>query len=37
VSLQIAGATGEEARILRLGLAYENATCWHARRPSGLD
>jgi aspartyl-tRNA(Asn)/glutamyl-tRNA(Gln) amidotransferase subunit A len=37
VSLQIVGGTGEEARILRIGLAYENATRWHAHRPSGLD
>ena len=37
ISLQIVGASGEEARILRIGQAFENATGWHARRPTGLD
>jgi aspartyl-tRNA(Asn)/glutamyl-tRNA(Gln) amidotransferase subunit A len=37
ISLQIVGGTGEEARILRIGLAFERATRWHTRRPSGLD
>jgi len=33
VSLQIAGRSYEEARILRIGWAFENATEWHRRRP----
>lgn len=33
VSLQIAGRGYEEARVLRIGWAYENATDWHRRRP----
>ena len=33
VSLQIAGRSYEEARILRIGHAYEKATEWHRRRP----
>ena len=33
VSLQIAGRGYEEARILRVGWAFENATEWHRRRP----
>lgn len=33
VSLQITGRAYEEARILRVGRAYENATEWHRRRP----
>jgi aspartyl-tRNA(Asn)/glutamyl-tRNA(Gln) amidotransferase subunit A len=33
VSLQIVGRAGEEARILRIGWAFENATRWHLRRP----
>ena len=33
LSLQIVGAAYEEARILRIGWAYENATEWHKRRP----
>ena len=33
ISLQIAGRGYEEARILRIGWAYENATEWHQRRP----
>jgi aspartyl-tRNA(Asn)/glutamyl-tRNA(Gln) amidotransferase subunit A len=34
ISLQIVGRAYEEARILRIGWAFENATRWHARRPS---
>ena len=33
VSLQIAGRGYDEARSLRIGWAYENATEWHRRRP----
>ena len=33
LSLQIAGRSYEEARILRIGWAFENATEWHRRRP----
>jgi aspartyl-tRNA(Asn)/glutamyl-tRNA(Gln) amidotransferase subunit A len=33
VSLQIVGRAFEEASILRIGWAFENATAWHARRP----
>jgi aspartyl-tRNA(Asn)/glutamyl-tRNA(Gln) amidotransferase subunit A len=33
VSLQIAGRGYDEARVLRIGWAYENATEWHKRRP----
>ena len=35
VSLQIAGRGYEEARLLRIGWAFENATEWHRRRPPG--
>ena len=34
VSLQIVGRGYDEARVLRIGWAYENATQWHARRPA---
>lgn len=34
LSLQIAGRGYDEARILRVGWAFENATAWHKRRPS---
>ncbi|MGH8667044.1 MAG: amidase [Burkholderiales bacterium] len=34
ISLQIVGRAYEEARILRIGWAFENAAQWHARRPS---
>ena len=37
ISLQIVGAAYEEARILRIGWAYENATDWHTRRPASLE
>jgi aspartyl-tRNA(Asn)/glutamyl-tRNA(Gln) amidotransferase subunit A len=33
ISLQIAGRAYEEAQVLRIGWAYENATDWHTRRP----
>lgn len=33
LSLQIIGRPYEEARILRVGFAYEKATGWHTRRP----
>ena len=33
ISLQIVGRGYEEACILRIGWAYENATDWHLRRP----
>ncbi|MEO8442887.1 MAG: amidase [Betaproteobacteria bacterium] len=36
VSLQIAGRGYDEARILRIGWAFENATEWHRRRPPAL-
>ena len=34
ISLQIVGAAYEEARVLRIGWAFEQATPWHARRPA---
>jgi aspartyl-tRNA(Asn)/glutamyl-tRNA(Gln) amidotransferase subunit A len=34
LSLQIAGRPFEEATVLRVGHAYEQATDWHRRRPS---
>lgn len=34
ISLQIVGRGYEEARVLRIGWAYENATAWHKRRPT---
>ncbi len=34
ISLQIVGRGYDEARILRIGWAFENATEWHKRRPS---
>jgi aspartyl-tRNA(Asn)/glutamyl-tRNA(Gln) amidotransferase subunit A len=33
IGLQIAGAPGDEARVLALAHAYEQATDWHERRP----
>lgn len=33
ISLQIVGRGYQEARILRIGWAFENATEWHKRRP----
>jgi aspartyl-tRNA(Asn)/glutamyl-tRNA(Gln) amidotransferase subunit A len=32
-SLQIVGAAGAEAMILRIGFAYQSATDWHLRQP----
>ena len=34
LSLQIVGRGYDEARVLRIGWAYENATEWHTRRPA---
>jgi aspartyl-tRNA(Asn)/glutamyl-tRNA(Gln) amidotransferase subunit A len=34
ISLQIVGRGYDEARILRIGWTFENATEWHKRRPS---
>jgi aspartyl-tRNA(Asn)/glutamyl-tRNA(Gln) amidotransferase subunit A len=34
LSLQIAGRAFDEATVLRLGRAYEEATDWHRRRPA---
>ena len=34
LSLQITGRGYDEARVLRIGWAYENATDWHTRRPT---
>lgn len=34
ISLQIVGRGYDEARVLRIGWAFENATDWHKRRPS---
>jgi aspartyl-tRNA(Asn)/glutamyl-tRNA(Gln) amidotransferase subunit A len=36
VSLQIAGRGYDEARVLRIGWAYEQATEWHKRRPPAI-
>jgi aspartyl-tRNA(Asn)/glutamyl-tRNA(Gln) amidotransferase subunit A len=36
VSLQIVGRGYDEARVLRIGWAFENATDWHQRRPPPL-
>jgi len=33
IGLQITGAMGDEARVLALAHAYEQATDWHVRRP----
>ena len=33
LSLQLAGRPFEEATVLRVGHAYEQATPWHTRRP----
>jgi Asp-tRNA(Asn)/Glu-tRNA(Gln) amidotransferase A subunit family amidase len=35
IGLQISGPPGGEAVVLRLARAYEQATDWHSRRPSG--
>lgn len=37
LSAQIACKSGEEALALRIGHAYQQATDWHQRHPSGLD
>ena len=34
LSLQITGRGYDEARVLRIGWAYENATDWHTRHPT---
>lgn len=34
ISLQIVGRGYDEARVLRIGWAFENATDWHKRRPA---
>ena len=36
VGLQITGAAGDEASVLALAHAYEQATDWHTRRPPSL-
>jgi aspartyl-tRNA(Asn)/glutamyl-tRNA(Gln) amidotransferase subunit A len=36
ISMQVVGRGYDEARVLRIGWAYENATEWHARRPPHL-
>ncbi len=36
LSLQIVGKPFDEARILQIGWAYEQATDWHKRRPPGI-
>ena len=36
IGLQIAGRPFDEATVLRVGHAYEQATEWHLRRPGGL-
>lgn len=33
IGLQISGPSGEDALVLRLAHAYEQATDWHTRRP----
>jgi aspartyl-tRNA(Asn)/glutamyl-tRNA(Gln) amidotransferase subunit A len=37
IGLQIAGRPFDEALVLRVGYAYEQATEWHLRRPEGLE
>jgi amidase len=36
VALQLAGAHGSEALLLRVAHAYQQATDWHTRRPPGM-
>ena len=36
IGLQIAGRPFDEATVLRVGHAYERATEWHLRRPTGV-
>jgi len=37
VGLQIAGRPFDEAMVLRVAHAYEQATDWHLRRPAGIE
>jgi aspartyl-tRNA(Asn)/glutamyl-tRNA(Gln) amidotransferase subunit A len=37
IGLQIAGRPFDEATVLRIGHAYEQATAWHLRHPAGLE
>ena len=37
IGLQLAGRPFDEATVLRVGHAYEQATAWHLRRPAGLE
>jgi aspartyl-tRNA(Asn)/glutamyl-tRNA(Gln) amidotransferase subunit A len=37
IGLQIAGRPFDEATVLRVGHAYEQATEWHLRRPTGAE
>ena len=37
ISLQVVCPGYEEARALRIGQAYQNATDWHTSAPPGLD
>lgn len=37
IGMQLAGRPFDEAMVLRIGHAYEQATAWHLRRPTGLD
>jgi Asp-tRNA(Asn)/Glu-tRNA(Gln) amidotransferase A subunit family amidase len=34
IGMQITGPPGDEATVLRLAYAYEQATDWHNRRPN---
>ena len=36
IGLQISGALGQDAIVLQLAHAYEQATEWHSRRPPGI-
>ena len=37
IGLHIAGRPFDEATVLRVGHAYEQAKDWHRRRPAGLE
>jgi aspartyl-tRNA(Asn)/glutamyl-tRNA(Gln) amidotransferase subunit A len=37
IGLQVAGRPFDEATVLRIGRAYEQATDWHRRQPPDLD
>jgi aspartyl-tRNA(Asn)/glutamyl-tRNA(Gln) amidotransferase subunit A len=37
LSIQFIGRSWEEPKVLRLGLAFEQATGWHRLRPEGLE